>query len=67
MDFEKFVDYCSVDFAEGTDPNKTQVLVIFSSGMNKEFSSEFVKKHPEITKRLVAHDLYNYTKEQFYE
>lgn len=65
MDFEKFMDYCSVDFVDGTEPNYTKVLVIFSAAITKEFSSEFVSEYPEISKRLVANDLYNYIKEQF--
>ena len=64
MTFDEFENSCSVDFIE-MDDNKTQILVIFSSGMRQEFSSDFVKANPEVAKRLVANDLYNYTKEQF--
>ena len=64
MTFDEFEDLCSVDFIE-MDDNKTQILVIFSSGMGQVFSSDFVKANPEVAKRLVANDLYNYTKEQF--
>lgn len=64
MTFDEFEDLCSVDFIE-MDDNKSQVLVIFSSGMRQVFSSDFVKANPEVAKRLVANDLYNYTREQF--
>lgn len=66
MTFDEFEDLCSVDFIE-MDDNKSQVLVIFSSGMRQVFSSDFVKANPEVAKRLVANDLYNYTKGQFNE
>lgn len=64
MTFDEFEDLCSADFIE-MDDNKTQILVIFSSGMRQVFSSDFVKANPEVAKRLVANDLYNYTREQF--
>lgn len=66
MGFDEFEDSCSVDFIE-MDDNKTQVLVIFSTGMGQVFSSNFVKANSEVAKRLVANDLYNYTKGQFNE
>lgn len=64
MTFDEFANSCSADFIE-TDDNKTEILVIFSTGMRQEFSSDFVEANPEVAKRLVANDLYNYTKEQF--
>lgn len=64
MTFDEFANSCSVDFIEKNN-NKTEILVIFSTGMRQEFSSDFVEANPEVAKRLVANDLYNYTKEQF--
>lgn len=66
MTFDEFENSCSVDFIEKNN-NKTEILVIFSAGMRQEFSSDFVEANPEVAKRLVANDLYNYTKGQFNE
>lgn len=63
MTFEEFCQYCSCD--EYDESNKTQITVIFSSGMIREFSKEFYKANEGVAKRLTMHDLYDYLKEQF--
>lgn len=62
MDFDEFMECCSFDFEPKGD--KTQVVAIFSQGFLMDYSTELVKSNPEITKTLVAHDLYNYIKEK---
>lgn len=63
MTFEEFCQYCSCD--EYDENNKTQVTVIFSAGMIREFSKEFYKANEEVAKRITMHDIYDYLKEQF--
>jgi len=63
MTFEEFSKYCSCD--EYNENYKTQITVIFSSGMIRAFSKEFYKANEEVAKRLTMHDLYDYLKEQF--
>ncbi len=67
MTFEKFLEHCSFDFSETDIENETQIIVIFSEGFMVCHNSEFVKNNPEVAKKLVAHDLYDYLKEQFNE
>lgn len=63
MTFEEFLKNCSVDIIEkGTN---TQILVIFSAGFRKEYSSEFVKDYEDLAKELVAGDLYGYLNKEF--
>ena len=64
---EKFLEHCSFDFTETDRANETQVVVIFSAGFLINYESDFVKKHPEVAKKLVASNLYDYLKEQFNE
>ena len=64
MTFEEFCQYCSCDEYDVVN-DKTQITVIFSSGMIREFSKEFYKANEEVAKRLTMHDLYDYLKEQF--
>lgn len=64
---EKFLEHCSFDFTETDRTNETQVVVIFSAGFLINYESDFVKKHPEVAKKLVASNLYDYLKEQFNE
>jgi len=63
-DFEKFMEGCSFDF----DPNgdRTQVVAIFSQGFLRDYPTEFVESNPELVKALVAHDLYDYMRENDY-
>lgn len=67
MTFEEFCQYCSFDeydeYNEYGENSKTQVTVIFSSGMIREFSKEFYKANTAVAKRITAHDLYDYIKE----
>lgn len=66
MTFEEFCQYCSCDEYDGySEYNKTQITVIFSAGMIREFSKEFYKANEEVAKRLTMHDLYDYLKERF--
>ena len=67
MSPEKFLEHCSFDFTETDRKNETQVVVIFSAGFLINYETDFVKKHPEVAKKLVAHNLYDYLKEQFNE
>lgn len=63
MTFEEFCQFCSYDEYDVTN-NKTQITVIFTAGMIREFSKEFYKANEEVAKRLTTHDLYDYLKEQ---
>lgn len=63
MDFDEFEKYCSFDYVE--NDGTTKVLVIFSQGFEKEYSSNFVSSNLEVANKLVASDLYNYIREQF--
>lgn len=63
MTFEEFCECCSCDMEKIAD--KTQILVIFSSGVMKKFSTAFVDANTDVAKRLVMHELYGYIKEQF--
>ena len=63
MTFEEFCTYCSCD--EYDENNKTQITVIFSAAISREFSKKFYKANEEVAKRLTMHDLYDYLKEQF--
>lgn len=69
MTFEEFCQFCSCDeydeYNEYGEKSKTQVTVIFSSGMIREFSKEFYKANKEVAQRITMHDLYDYIKEQF--
>lgn len=67
MTFEEFLQHCSFDFSETDKKDETQIVVIFSQGFMTQHKSEFVKKHPELTKRLAAEPLYNYLRGQFDE
>lgn len=64
MTFEEFNQYCSFDEYDIVN-DKTQITVIFTAGMIREFSKEFYKANEEVAKRLTMHDLYDYLKEQF--
>lgn len=63
-DFEKFMECCSFDFEPKGD--KTQVVAIFSQGFLRDYPTEFVESNPELVKALVAHDLYDYMRENDY-
>lgn len=63
-DFEKFMEACSFDFNPNGD--RTQVVAIFSQGFLRDYSTEFVKSNPDLVKALVAHDLYDYMRENNY-
>lgn len=67
MTFEEFLEDCSVDFS--TDGDKTDVIVIFSSAIMKEFSTEFATSgnNGEICKRILARDLYDILAKSFNE
>jgi len=60
MSFEKFLENCSFDISETDAKGETAVTAIFSMGFLKSFSKEFVDEYPDLAKRLVAHDLYDY-------
>lgn len=64
MTFEEFCQYCSCDGYDVVD-NKTEITVIFSAGMIREFSKEFYKANEEVANRLTMHDLYDYLEELF--
>lgn len=67
MSFEEFLEHCSFDFSETDRKDRTQIVVIFSEGFTERHDSDFVKKHPELAKRLAAKTLYDYLKERFDE
>lgn len=62
MTFEEFYKNCSFDICQLDRTNETQVTCIFSLGMLRKYSDDFVDAHEDISKRLVAEDLYNYTR-----
>lgn len=64
MTFEEFCEYCSFDEYDVVN-DETQITVIFTAGIIREFSKEFYKANEEVAKRIIAHDLYDYIKEQF--
>jgi len=64
MTFEEFCECCSCDEYDVTN-NETQITVIFTAGMIREFSKVFYKANEEVAKRLIMHDLYDYLKERF--
>lgn len=67
MTFDEFIEDCSFDFSETDKKDETQIVVIFSQGCMTYHDSDFVKKYPEITKRLASKTLYDYIKERFNE
>ena len=67
MTFEEFFNVCSFDISEGYSKNKTQLLVIFSSGFRDEYSKGFIDANEEVAKKLTAKKLYDYLKERFNE
>lgn len=63
MTFEEFKKNCSFDFEYRG--NMTEIVVIFSSGFLKDYPSEFVRDNEELSKDLVASDLFNYLNKEF--
>ena len=63
MTFEEFEKCCSMDVYDCYD-GTTEVTVIFSQGMLKSYSSEFVKDNPEVVKKLIASDMWNYLRKE---
>lgn len=60
MDFESFLNNCSFDISETDEKGETAVTAIFSIGFQKTFSDDFVKAYEDLSKKLTAHELYDY-------
>lgn len=64
MTFDEFLEYCSFDYAD-FDDNTTDVTVIFSSAVIKDYGTQFVSSNREIANKITAQVLYDYLNERF--
>ena len=64
MTFDEFLEHCSFDYAD-FDDNTTDVTVIFSSAVIKDYGTQFVSSNREVANKITAQILYDYLNERF--